>query len=81
MAGGSATMIAQQPLMSSTSNGDYKRSAGEFATLCKRSIPISLCKIGLPRQDQPDGVRNGDLGAGGAAVLADMPMRRVKAIL
>jgi hypothetical protein len=81
MAGAAPSIDSNNNLYVITSNGDYN-GAGEFADSFVKLNPNLVVQDWFTPQDQAlmeSG--NGDLGAGGAAVLADLPNAPIKHLL
>jgi hypothetical protein len=81
MAGAAPSIDSNNNLYVITSNGDYN-GAGEFADSFVKLNPNLVVQDWFTPQDQAlmeSG--NGDLGSGGAAVLADLPNAPVKHLL
>jgi hypothetical protein len=81
MAGGAPSIDSNNNIYVITSNGDYN-GAGEFSDSFVKLNPNLVVQDWFTPQDQAlmeSG--NGDLGAGGAAVLADLPNAPVKHLL
>jgi len=79
MAGGAPTIDSNNNLYVITSNGDYNGPAGEFGdSFVKLDSNLVVQDWFTPQDQALMESGNGDLGAGGAAVLADLPNAPVK---
>jgi len=82
MAGGAPTIDSNNNLYVITSNGDYNGAAGEFGdSFVKLDSNLVVQDWFTPQDEALMESGNGDLGAGGAAVLADLPNAPVQHLL
>jgi len=82
MAGGAPSIDSNNNLYVITSNGDYDGAAGEFSdSFVKLNANLVVQDWFTPQDQALMESGNGDLGAGGAAVLADLPNAPVKHLL
>lgn len=82
MAGGAPAIDSNNNLYVITSNGDYNGPAGEFGdSFVKLDSNLAVQDWFTPQDQALMEASNGDLGAGGAAVLADLPNAPVKHLL
>jgi hypothetical protein len=82
MAGGAPTIDSNNNLYVITSNGDYNGPAGEFSdSFVKLDSNLVVQDWFTPQDQALMESGNGDLGAGGATVLADLPNAPVKHLL